>query len=165
MTLTCPNGTYAEAMRKARQTIDLYQIGIENLRFKKAVTSAFIIEIQGKEAQLKAEALKERLADTVGRRDGVRVAYPVKTVELRLHKVEDSVAQGDIVDALKVLNGAPGQITVGHPHRTANGLYTVWIRCPVAVANAAIRAGQVKVGCLKVRVEELCKRLYIASVV
>lgn len=82
MTLTCPPDSYAEIMAKATAEINLEEIGISALRPKRAITGALVLEVPGPEGVTRAKMLKEKLQKAVGDMEGVKVARPVKTMDI-----------------------------------------------------------------------------------
>lgn len=100
VTLTCPPGSYAEVMAKAKAEIDLSEIGITALRPKRAVTGAYVLEVLGPEGVNKAKILKDRLQVVVGSMDGVRVVRPIKTTDIRVKDVMEGTKPEEIGHAL-----------------------------------------------------------------
>jgi len=60
MVLTCPVGKYAEAMTAARGAIRLAELGIDEIRPKKALTGALLLELSGTKADA-ADRLASRM--------------------------------------------------------------------------------------------------------
>lgn len=77
VSLTTPEGTtYASVMAKAKASIRLADLVItETLRFKRAITEAYLLEVPGQESAPKADHLKEEL-EKIFQDTGVRVARP-----------------------------------------------------------------------------------------
>lgn len=161
VTLTCPEGQYAEVMRAARTAVDLRELGIVSLRMRRAITGALLIEVPGEGSAAKAAQLREKMAQALEGREGVRLAQPTRTAEIRVHNLDESIAAADIVMALRGLVGDPGRpsdVTVGELRPAPGGMYSAWVRCPLDMASAAVRLGHLIIGWARCRVEELRKR-------
>lgn len=66
------------AMRKAREDINLEELGIQVLKPKWAITGALILEVPGPNGKEKAAILKDRIEVALGEMEGMRVASPMK---------------------------------------------------------------------------------------
>ncbi|XP_032689638.1 uncharacterized protein LOC116852965 [Odontomachus brunneus] len=157
--ITCPAGKYSEVMRIARSKVPLSELGIKNLRCKRAITGALLLEVPGPEGDKLADTLAIKLRVALAGEEGVRVDRPSKKAEVRLHNLEDSVTVADIAAAVADASGGdPSDIRVGGIKRAPNGLGTAWVRCPVAVARKVAEAGRILVGWGMARVEVLAAR-------
>ncbi|XP_039303923.1 uncharacterized protein LOC113003423 [Solenopsis invicta] len=77
VTVTCADPrAYAQVLKTARERVDLSSLGIEDLRPRRAVTGALILEVRGAENGTKADALAEGIREALGERDDVKVARP-----------------------------------------------------------------------------------------
>ncbi|XP_032690633.1 uncharacterized protein LOC116853609 [Odontomachus brunneus] len=158
--ITCPEGQYSEVMRTARSRIPLSELGISNLRCKRAIAGALILEVSGSEGDKLANALAERLRVVFAGAEGVRIYRPSKKAEIRLHNLEDSVTAAEIPAAVAGSSGGdPSDVGWGGGLRRApNGLATAWIQCPVSVAKKVAEAGRIQVGWGLARAEVLAAR-------
>ena len=93
--ITAPPGGYAEVMKEARTSINLQELGIQEVRPRKAVTGAMILEIPGDKEGSKADALAGRLSELLAFREGVNITRPHRRVDLRIRDLDDSVGGGD----------------------------------------------------------------------
>lgn len=59
VTITCPEGKYAETITLARQKIDLSELGVESLKARRAATGAILYEIPDKDRAQKADLFAE----------------------------------------------------------------------------------------------------------
>lgn len=159
VTLTCPPDKYSEVMEKARAEINLDEIGITALRPKRARTGALVLEVPGPEGVSRAKALKDKLQNAVGDMEGVKVARPVKTMDIRVKDVTEPTKMEEVRRALVAAGECDDEdVKVGPARVATNGLYTVWARCPIAAANKVIARGRLQVGWWQVRVEALKTR-------
>lgn len=133
--------TYNEAMSRVRREIKLSDLGIAEVRLRRAVTGALILEIAGDEGGRKAALLAERMADVL-RGISVRISVPQKTAEMRVTGLDDSVTLDEVVAAVAEAGGCrTDEVTVGEPHRASRGLTSVWLRCPLKAARRISTSG------------------------
>ncbi|XP_011858938.1 PREDICTED: uncharacterized protein LOC105556455 [Vollenhovia emeryi] len=156
VSLTFPKGMYEEGIRGIRSKIKLEDINIEELRPRRGLTGALILEIPGENAQEKADTLVQKIREVVGDAEGVRVARPVKTAELRIKNLDESITQDEIRDAVARAGQCSSQdIKLGPIRVAANGLGTVWAQCPLVAAKRVAEPGRIRVGWVAARVELL----------
>lgn len=159
VTLTCPEGCYSEAITKAKESINLKELGISSLHPRRAITGALVLEIKDPEGASKARLLKERMQESLAGMEGVRVARPVKSVDLRIRDIPESIAEEAIKRTISQVGGCPeDEVRVGVMQRSLNGLFSIWVRCPVATANKLVRGGTMQVDWFTTRVEALATR-------
>ncbi|XP_076301808.1 uncharacterized protein LOC143219885 [Lasioglossum baleicum] len=161
VTITVPEGsmaTYEEAIKVARQDINLGDLGIEALTWKRAINGGLIIQIPGAEGASRADVLAAKMYSALRGMD-VRVSRPVKKAEFRLTGLDISVTPQEVVTAVAVAGGcAPDLVRVGEIKIPPNGLGTIWVQCPAAAALKIERAQKVKVGWSLARVVVLATR-------
>lgn len=156
VTLTCPPGKYEATMRTAKSSIKPEDMDITRMHFKRAVTGALTMEIPGDKDGKKASALAERLTALFAGNEEIRVARPIKTAELRVKDLDDSVTAGEVSGAVAESGGCPAEeVRAGAVSRAPNGLGTVWVRCPLTAANKIAAMGRIRVGWASARVELL----------
>ena len=159
--ITAPPGGYAEVMKEARTSINLQELGIQEVRPRKAVTGAMILEIPGDKEGSKADALAGRLSELLAFREGVNITRPHRRVDLRIRDLDDSISVEEIVEAIATLGAcAKDLVKVGHIRRTAGGLGqgTAWIQCPILAARKITAQRRIKIGWLSYRVDVLQQR-------
>lgn len=156
VTLTCPPDGYAEAMRVAQEAINLQDIGIKELRPKRAATGAIVLEVPGPNGVERASVLKDRMEEALKGLEGVRVARPVKTADLRVRDLLASATAEDVRGAISSTGGCTLQETrAGGIRMAPNGLGSLWVQCPLTAANRVVAAGRLKIGLTSSRVEVL----------
>ncbi|XP_011858112.1 PREDICTED: eukaryotic translation initiation factor 3 subunit A-like [Vollenhovia emeryi] len=157
--ITFPEGQAGEGMRYLRSKINLEDLGIENIKHRRALNGATLLEIPGgEEAKAKADTLASHIK-RVAEEKGVRVTRPTKRAEIRLKDLDESVTDEEIRNAVaKAGEGLPDEIKVGPIRQTPSGLGTCWVQCRVEVAKKAAAARRIKVGWVAVRVEMLDPR-------
>ncbi|KMQ89155.1 hypothetical protein RF55_11242 [Lasius niger] len=89
--------SYAQALKVARDKIDLSAMGIESSRIRKAANGGIIIEIPGKDGTAKADELMDKIQE-VFKKGNVKAVVKRPTVkgELRVYGFDDSVQAEDI---------------------------------------------------------------------
>lgn len=159
VTLTCPPGQYAEVLGKARKEIKLEELGVPALRPKRALTGALVLEIPGPDGAAKAKLLKDKLQAMVGEMEGVRVARPVKSVELRIKDLLEDTTEDEVRQAIVAAGECDrDDVKVGAIRATTSGLFTAWARCPIAAANKIAGKGRIPIGWTSARVDMLAAR-------
>ncbi|XP_059062826.1 uncharacterized protein LOC131855568 [Achroia grisella] len=149
--------TYRSVLTDAKANISLAQLGITDLRYRVGRTGARILEIPGKDTGDKADALAAKIEEVLP--EDVRVSRPVKTAELRLVDLDDSVSVADVVVAI-MRDGEcrESSVKTGEIRRNPQGTGSIWVRCPVAAAKKLAEAGRLKIGWMMARVQSLDPR-------
>jgi len=104
--LHCPEGEFAAAARRARSAINLEEIGIRDIRVRKALNGDLVIEIPGEEAETRAKILASRM-EGVLRGTEAKVSCPTKTSEILLRGVDALVEADEVLSALREASGLP----------------------------------------------------------
>ena len=90
VTLTVASGSklkYADVMKEVR-TVKLKELGIEDIRCRRSITRAMIIEVPGKENVDKADKLAAQLKGVFQNCQEVRVNRPEKMAEIRIRDID-----------------------------------------------------------------------------
>lgn len=146
--------TYDKVLLKAKESVDLAQLGINGLNFRLAVTGARVLEIPGKESGKKADRLAGRLREVLP--EVVKVARPTKCTDLRISGLDDSVEAKDIATAIAEAGQCSQEsIKVGPIRVGLFGVGSVLVQCPVVAAKALIARGRLLVGWSSARVQAL----------
>ncbi|XP_032676815.1 uncharacterized protein LOC116846719 [Odontomachus brunneus] len=137
---------YTQVMRKAREEVRLSELGISNVIPKRGITGSLILEVPGPDSHDKARALADKLAALFVGTDGVRMAVPAKSVEIRIKNLDDSVSADDVKSAIAESGECPpAEVNVGAVRRAPNGLNSCWARCPMGAARKIASAGKDRV--------------------
>lgn len=148
--------SYADALRKARNSISLSELEINSPKLRKGINGATIIEISGPENAEKADRLVAKLQEVL--EDAV-VTRPVIKGEIRLIGIDDSTSKEEIEFAIAEVGDCNIQeVTVGTIRPTRSGLGTVWARCPLKSAMAVAKKGKIQLGWTVVKTELLQRR-------
>ncbi|XP_063361462.1 uncharacterized protein LOC134650438 [Cydia amplana] len=150
--------TYAKVLADAKAKVNLVELGISALQFRRAATGARVLELPGVTSSEKADKLAQVLAEKLG--EGVRVTRPTKCAELRLSNLDDSVTPEEVVAAVaRVGECATDQVKTGEIRLDYSGLGTVWVRCPVTAAKKVADGGRFLVGWSSAQVKLLEPRV------
>lgn len=159
ISLTCPEGQYTSVLKKAREEIDIEEIGIETLRPKWAASGALLFEIPGPDGENKATLLKGKLEKLFGNSEEIKVAKPTKMADICLKDIIDPSDKEEITRAISRSGECnPEEVRVGSSRKTASGLYLVWARCPLKAANKILESGRIRMGWTNARIEILPAR-------
>ncbi|XP_059061650.1 uncharacterized protein LOC131854545 [Achroia grisella] len=149
--------TYRSVLTEAKAKISLVPLGITDLRFRVGRTGARILEIPGTNTGEAADALAAKIEEVL--HEDVRVTRPVKSAELRIVDLDDSVSVADVVVAV-IREGEcrESAVKTGEIRRNAQGTGSIWVRCPVVAAKKLVEAGRLRIGWMVARVQSLDPR-------
>lgn len=100
------------------------------------------------------------MREVLAEKEGVLVSRSCPTAEIRVRDLTEAVEEADILQAVASAGDCdPTSVKVGAIRSTGRSLSTVWVRCPLGVANRLIAAKKLRIGWLKTRVEALERRL------
>lgn len=137
-------------------------MGIKELRTRKAMTGAYVLEIPGgsrEEREAKADALAGKLEAVFSGKDDVKIARSLRMAQVRVRDLDESIEQEDIIQALvKVGGGDPQKIRVGRRSTTPYGMGAVIVQCPLATANKVVAGSRLMVGWAACKVNMLKDR-------
>ncbi|XP_026746968.1 uncharacterized protein LOC113508211 [Trichoplusia ni] len=152
--------TYQSVIAEAKVKIKLSDLGLQSVTLRQTVTGARLFEVAGAASGSaeKADALAAKMREVLNPED-VRVSRPVKTAEVRITGLDDSVTPEEVVAAVARSGECPpDRVRAGDIRTDATGLGAVWVRCPVASAKKIALAGEVQVGWVAARVKLLQPR-------
>ncbi|KMQ90172.1 gag-pol polyprotein [Lasius niger] len=149
--------SYAAALKKARESIELDKLEIERTKIRRAANGSLLIEVLGPNGSSKASALEEKLREVL--KEEAKVSRPVVKGEIRLVGLDISTSTGDVVDTIVKHGGClKDDIKVGTIRSMNNGLFTVWVQCPLGVAIKMAKMGKIMIGWTVARVDLLDSR-------
>jgi hypothetical protein len=147
---------YRTVARTMVQRIPAADFGSPQIGFKVAATGARILEITGSssmDANTSADILADRLRQLYPP-EVLKVARPIKRLDLRVVGLDDAASPPDVVDAVAKACGVPaGHIDCGVISRDAAGAACARVSVPVAAAKALLAKGRVEVGWVSARVK------------
>ncbi|XP_028175707.1 uncharacterized protein LOC114363959 [Ostrinia furnacalis] len=149
---------YEDLIREAKSRINIEELGIvTGLRFRKAKTGGKLLEIPGATSGDRADALATKLREVLPEED-VRVSRPVKTVEVRITGLDDSVTGEELAVAVaKAGNCAIEGVRVGPIRESFLGSGSATVRVPVEVAKQLAK-GRLLVGWVSAQVRVLTSK-------
>jgi len=111
-------------MRLARTRVILEELGIREMRPRRAQTGALMLEIPASERARQADALAEKLRTALAGKEGVTVTRPQKTAEIRVRDLEDSVSAAEVAMTLAEKGEChPEEVKVGPIRQAPNSLW------------------------------------------
>lgn len=137
--------SYADLLRRARETVALDGLGISGTRIRWSANGAILIEIPGQDKSEKAELLASKIGEAL--EGEAIVTRPVAIGELFIKGFDESISDSDITEAILASGGCRQvDVKVGPINRMFNGLCSVWVRCPLVVALKVADSGNLRVG-------------------
>lgn len=147
-----PDFSYADALIKMRKQIPLEEIGIHMTKIKKTNNGAVLIEIPGSDTKELARELCSRAANVLG--EEVAVSCPEIKGEIRIVGFDESVGASDIAHGVSKAGGCKAsEVTITPITPMRNGLCMTWVKCPIAAAIKASKAGKIPLGWTMARLE------------
>ena len=150
--------SYAQALERAQQGINLAQLGItEGLTVRKAVSGARLLELSAAHTSEQADTLAERLQVVL---EGVAVVTrPRKNATLKLLGLDDSVTKEKVVSGVVSAGGCTTDtVTVSELRLGPRGMMTAVVRCPCEAANTIAAKGRILIGWSSAKVQVLEER-------
>jgi len=95
--------SYAEIIKRAREGVDLKQLGIQNPRMRRAANGGVLIEISGPERTVKADSLAIRLREVIG--GDATVSRPTVKADIRVSSFNDSVIKDELIAVVTDVGG------------------------------------------------------------
>lgn len=97
--ISCRQGTqYADVLKEAKEKIDIDQLGIPELRPKRARTGALLLEIPGKDGTIKANELAGKLKEVLQNNNNVLITRPEKMADIRIRDLVESTARMEVIN-------------------------------------------------------------------
>ncbi|CAL1672249.1 unnamed protein product [Lasius platythorax] len=148
--------SYAAALKKARESISLDQLKIDQTKIRRAANGGILIEVLGPGGSGKALALRDKLFEVL--QDQAVITRPVAKGEIRLVGL-DCTSTDEVLDVVAGLGGClRSDVKVGMIRPLNNGLYTVWVQCPLGAVAKLSNLKKVKIGWTLTRMEALSAR-------
>lgn len=136
---------YSEILKRAKQRVNIKDLGIVDPNIRLAASGGLLLEIPGPEGHSRADALVDRLRRELN--EEVVVSRPVKFGELRLKGIDPSVGQDEITRALAAAGGcASEQIRLGPIRKNIRGVQSAWAKCPLSSAIKLADLQKIEIG-------------------
>ncbi|RLU25045.1 hypothetical protein DMN91_003137 [Ooceraea biroi] len=159
VTLRAADGkaSYGQILQRAKKAVNIKEISISNMRIRHALNGGIVMEVPGPDGAARADDLAGRLRGEFGAE--ILVQRPTTKGELRISGFDLSVTEQEMTEAIMEASGCLAQdVKLGVFRRLANGLYAVWVRCPLTAANKLVAVGRLPVGWTMAAVELLRAR-------
>lgn len=144
--------TYADALKKARDNIVLGDLNIQNTKIRRAANGGLLIEVIGPDGTKGANLLAKKLQEVL--RDQARVVKPMIKGQLRLIGLDDSTSIEEVKCVVAQNGGCEEEeIRTGPIRPLNNGLFAVWIQCPINAALKLANMKKVRIGWTLARVD------------
>lgn len=151
------NFSYAAALKNARESISLKDLEIEWTKIRKAANGSLLIEVIGPDGADKAMKLKNKLQGVL--QDQARVTKPIVKSELRLVDLHDATSSDEVIRVIAKNGGCIKEdVKVGAIRPLNNGLFTVWVQCPLDAAVKIAKNRRISIGWTQARVDLLSLR-------
>ncbi|KMQ88893.1 gag-pol polyprotein [Lasius niger] len=126
--------SYAEALKKARESISLDDLEIDRTKIRRAANGGILIEVLGPGGAGKALALKDKLHGIL--QDRAVVSRPVAKGEIRLIGLDCTTSTEEVLEVVAACGGClRSDVKVGEIRPLNNGLFTVWVQCPLGASR------------------------------
>lgn len=133
--------TLVDALRVAKDSIRLEEIGVTAIMPKRAITGGLLFEIGGENSSAKADVPAERMKEALHGKS-VKVGRPTKTSEVRLSSLENAATIAVVRRGISAFGAErEEEVKIGEIRRAPNGLGTVWVRCPMDGGGKVHRGG------------------------
>ncbi|OWR45010.1 Gag protein [Danaus plexippus plexippus] len=137
--------TYKDAIAKAKQSVNLEELGIGSTKFRTGITGARIIELPKEVSAAQADSLASRIGQALG--DAAKVTRPRKIANVRISGLDDSVTPEEIRKALAEKTGvSPDDFKVGLITHGYTGIGSTITACPIETVPKLAEAGRLCVG-------------------
>ncbi|GGS28697.1 hypothetical protein GCM10010252_78100 [Streptomyces aureoverticillatus] len=145
-------------MRIAKGAIKLKDLGISQVKPRRAMTGGLILEIADPEGNAKAAALAAKLTEALQGK-GIKVVKPTKMAAFRVTGMDISATPSEVVAAIALAGQCPqADVQVGEIRKVPRGMGTTWARCPAQAARAICHAGKLSIGWSEAKVLALEQR-------
>lgn len=123
------------------------------------MTGGVIIEINNDEEGTKADLLKNKLGEVLDS-SKIKVSRPVKKMQLKLSRIDDSIASGEIAQALARVGGCQSDVIECSEIKSFRGSMEIaCVQCPARIVLKIKEQGEsITIGWSKVKVEVLKPR-------
>lgn len=132
-----------DAMTTVRERIDPESLGVNIWDTKRTMTGGVLIEIRGPDKKEQAKKLATKIEEVL-EGSGAKISTSGKTIEIRLHRIEESVTAEEVRAAIaKKGECSVEEVTVGPMRMTYQGLCTVVVKCPMEAVERITKGGHV----------------------
>lgn len=149
--------SYADMLKSARSNISLDELQIQATKIRRAANGGLLIEVLGADGQERAKALEGRLKEIL--QNDAKIVRPTIRGEFRLVGLDDSVTPEEVLYVVAQNDNCNEEdIKIGQIRQMNNGLYTVWVQCPVNAVMKVAKLNKLRIGWMMARVDLLDSR-------
>lgn len=148
------NFSYAQALRKAREKINLKNLDIQATKVRRAITGGLLIEIAVEDGNQKADVLATELREVL--KEKAIVARLSRKGEVTIYGLDNSIIAEEVRGVLAEIGDCSvDEVRVGPIRPTRSGLGFVWAQLPLAAAVKATDTGKIRIGWTVARIQLL----------
>ncbi|XP_017875202.1 uncharacterized protein LOC108622056 [Ceratina calcarata] len=134
-----------QIIAKARENINLHELGIDHIKPRASLSGGLILEIPKKNEGGAAANLAQKIRGLFNPND-IRVSCPIKYKEILLTSLDCSVSQQEVTDALKTICGKNENFILGPIRQNPRGSATLWCKCDEAAVFKLVSRRSVQIG-------------------
>ncbi|CAH2989114.1 unnamed protein product [Chilo suppressalis] len=149
--------SFAEVIGRVKSQCRLSDLGIESgAKFRNTISGGRLMELPNAVGDEKVDRLVQKLRELLP--EDIRVVRPVKTADVLISCLDDSVTHDEVKDAIvKKCGCPPDNIKVGQIRIGWSGTGSIWAQCPVTEVKT-LTSGRLLVGWCSAKVTLLQKR-------
>ncbi|KYN06572.1 hypothetical protein ALC62_02474 [Cyphomyrmex costatus] len=150
---------YSELMRRARENISLEDMDIRDTKITKTLKGSLAVQVYAAEARQKAKGLAEKIRELYRGNEKVKVYSPSPTGELIIWDLDETIEEEEVRQTVIKLTGMETEdIKIGSKRVMRNGMFSLWVRCPLEEAVKLSENGKIRIGWSSLRIQLLKKR-------
>ncbi|XP_026675515.1 uncharacterized protein LOC113465236 [Ceratina calcarata] len=134
-----------EILRKAKEKIDLKELGIETIKPRTSINGGLILEIPKQKGNNAATKLAEKISELFDSED-VLVRCPTKFKEFLITNLDFATTKSELLDALALISGENEKIILGPIRANKKGTATVWCKCSETLAYKFLSKQVARIG-------------------
>lgn len=149
--------SYAEILKRARENINIKELGIANPKIRRTANGGILLEIPGIDGHRRADELANRLRMEIG--SEAKIGRPVKFGELRVIGLDFSVTSDELIRTIAEIGKCDvNTVSLGPFRENERGVRAAWVRCPLTAASVLAERQRIKVGWSSAKIEILQTR-------
>ncbi|KYQ58856.1 hypothetical protein ALC60_02142 [Trachymyrmex zeteki] len=158
--ISCRNGAmYTDVLREAKEKIDIDELGISDIRPRRARTGALLLEIPGTDGSEKANKLANKLKEALQNNCNVLISRPEKMADIRVRDLVDSTTKEELISKCAEIGKCDkNNVRVSDIVQSLNGLGSAIVKCTLAAAKLITKSTRIRIGWTSVRVDLLPER-------
>lgn len=139
--------SYSDLVRCVRKEIDSKGIDITPIRTRRSIGGGIVFELPGKNIADRAEILLNELRAYLDGQQDIRISKVIKKVELNLYGFTEKFSTEEISNIMaRDFDYEADLINCGPIKYDRNGVGSIRVKCPVALAVRLMEANKIKIG-------------------